>query len=280
MLQEWRGMRLLMRYRVLSPVLRVVGVGALLAIGLQLTGSTTALATQGTENPFMEPADVMIGRRMFLRYCGRCHGDNAKGGIGPDLTTGRFRHGTADEALFRVISEGVPGTEMIPVLRNRSDQAIWQVVAFVRSLSTPADLELPGNPEAGRQLFAGKGDCASCHMVAGVGGRLGPDLSAIGGSRSPEELKTDLLDPDSRVQPRWWTIRVVRPDGSRVEGLRIGDDTFSLRIMDKDENLCSFPKKGLRSIEVIESSTMPSYEETLAPSEVDDLVAYLFTRRK
>ena len=117
-------------------------------------------------------------------------------------------------------------------------------------------------------------------MVAGVGGRLGPDLSAIGSERSPEELKTDLLDPDARVRPRWWTIRVVRPDGSRVEGLRIGDDMFSLRIMDQDENLWSFPKKGLRSIEVIESSTMPSYEETLAASELDDLVAYLFTRRK
>lgn len=272
-------MGFLTRDQASCPVSTVV-VAGLLAAHLLLASAASALAGQDEENPFTESADVRIGERMFLRYCGRCHGDNAKGGIGPDLTTGRFRHGGDDVALFRVISEGVPGTEMIPVLRNRSDQAIWQVVTYLRSLSTPADIELAGSAAAGQQLFTGKGDCASCHMVAGEGGRLGPELSEIGNARSPEELKMDLLDPNASVQPRWWTMRVVRRDGSRVEGFRIGDDTFSLRIMDADENLWSFPKKGLRSIEVIESSTMPSYAERLTTSDVDDLVAYLFTRRK
>ena len=50
--------------------------------------------------------------------------------------------------------------------------------------------------------------------------------------------------------------------------------------IDDEENLWSFLKKDLRSIDVIESSTMPSYADTLTASEVDDLVAYLFTRRK
>ena len=255
-------------------------VAGLLAAGLLLASAAGALAGQEAENPYSEPADVRIGERLFLRFCGRCHGDDAKGGIGPDLTTGRFRHGGGDGALFRVISEGVSGTEMIPVLRNRPNQAIWQVITYLRSLSTPADLELPGSAGAGEQLFRGKGNCGNCHMVAGEGGRLGPELSEIGNARSPEELKTDLLDPDARVQPRWWTLRVVRQDGSQVEGFRIGDDTFSVRIMDDDESLWSFQKKDLQSVEVIESSTMPSYAETLSETEVYDLVAYLYTRRK
>ena len=32
-----------------------------------------------------------------------------------------------------------------------------------------------GNPDAGRELFASKG-CVTCHMVNGVGGRVGPPL--------------------------------------------------------------------------------------------------------
>ena len=252
----------------------------LLTIGLLLATVPDAMAGQGVENPYTEPTDVVIGRRAFLRFCGRCHGDDAKGGIGPDLTTGRFSRGGDDASLFRVISEGVPGTEMIPVLTNRGDQAVWQVITYLRSLSTPADIDVAGNATAGRQLFTGKGECAQCHMIAGEGGRIGPNLSEIGNARSPDELRTDLLDPDARVRPRWWTMRVIRQDGSRVEGLRIGDDTFSVRIMDDEENLWSFLKKDLRSIDVIESSTMPSYADTLTASEVDDLVAYLFTRRK
>ena len=156
---------------------------------------------------------------------------------------------------------------------------IWQVVTYLRSLSTPADVALAGDEAAGERLFFGKGDCVGCHMVSGRGGRLGPNLTAVGTSRSPDELKTDLLDPSATVRPRWWTVRVVREDGSRVQGLRIGDDTFSVRLMDEDEELWSFSKKELRSVETVESSTMPSYTDTLTASEIDDLVAYLFTRR-
>ena len=117
-------------------------------------------------------------------------------------------------------------------------------------------------------------------MVNGEGGRLGPDLSRVGERRDPDELRTDLVDPNDDVVPRWWTIRVTQQDGSVVEGLRVNEDTFSLRIIDQDENLWSFSKGQIRSFERIEDSTMPGYEQTLTANEVDDLVAYLFSLRK
>ena len=75
-------------------------------------------------------------------------------------------------------------------------------------------------------------------------------------------------------------MKVTRQDGSVVEGLRMNEDTFTLRIMDDDENLWSFLKSQVRSSERIETSTMPSAEGTVTASEVDDLVAYLFSLRK
>ena len=117
-------------------------------------------------------------------------------------------------------------------------------------------------------------------MVNGEGGRLGPDLSRIGERRDPDELKTDLIDPNDEVNPRWWQMKVTRQDGSVVEGSRMNEDTFTLRIMDDDENLWSFDKNRVRSSERIETSTMPSTEGTMTASEVDDLVAYLFSLRK
>jgi len=129
-------------------------------------------------------------------------------------------------------------------------------------------------------VFNGKGNCSSCHMVNGEGGRLGPDLSRVGERRDPDELKTDLIDPNDEVNPRWWQMKVTRQDGSVVEGSRMNEDTFTLRIMDDDENLWSFDKNRVRSSERIETSTMPSTEGTMTASEVDDLVAYLFSLRK
>jgi hypothetical protein len=44
--------------------------------------------------------------------------------------------------------------------------------------------------------------------------------------------------------------------------------------------LWHFSKKEIRSLERIETSTMPSVTGSLTASEMDDLVAYLFSLRK
>lgn len=240
------------------------------------------LARAQQPNPFTSPADVEAGRKLFQAHCSRCHGQNARGGeTGPNLTTGQFKNASSDAGLFKVISEGVPNTEMIGIYRGRTDQTVWQIIAYLRSISRrPENIKLAGNPGRGQQVFAGKGNCTGCHRVAGEGGRLGPDLSTIGDRRSPEELKADLVDPNARVEPRWWTMRVTRADDSIIEGLRMDEDTFSMRLMDAKENLWSFQKRDLRSHERIESSSMPNAASTLTTNEIDDLVAYLFSLRK
>jgi putative heme-binding domain-containing protein len=116
-------------------------------------------------------------------------------------------------------------------------------------------------------------------MVGGEGGRTGPDLSTVGSRLDPDEIATSLTDPDAEVAPRWWTMRIGRADGSTLEGLRMNEDTFTVRIMDHDENLWSFMKSEVRSLEQIKTSTMPATED-LSASELDDLVAYLFSLRR
>ena len=169
---------------------------------------------------------------------------------------------------------------MIGINPDASDQAVWQVVTYLNSLS-PADSldDLPGSPTSGQQLFAGKGDCARCHIVNGNGGRLGPDLSEIGERRSLAELRSDLTDPGAEVAPRWWTVEVTREDGSVVRGLRMHEDSFSLRLMDDQEGLRSFSKSQIRSFERDKISTMPAYA-SLTTQEQDDLVSYLLTLRR
>ena len=239
---------------------------------------------QETENPFATFVDVRMGERLYRTHCATCHGRDARGGEeggGPDLTTGQFQRAASDEGLFSVIREGVDGTAMVGINPRASDQTVWQIVSYLNSFGVdPADFDLPGRPAAGEQVFTGKGNCSSCHMVSGRGGRLGPDLSRVGERRDPDELATDLTDPSQDVEPRWWTIKVTREDGSVLEGLRMNEDTFTFRIIDEDENLWSFSKGQVRSFERIETSTMPSVEESLTASEVDDLVAYLFSLRK
>ena len=255
-------------------------LATLLAAGLLVAGWATNVAAQEAATPFAGSGDTAAGENLFRVHCGRCHGRDARGGRGPDLTTGRIL-ARGDAGLFEIIADGIPGTEMPPLHRTRSDKAVWQLVAYLRALNqAPEDASLPGDASAGEALYNGKGACDSCHMVEGVGGRLGPDLSRIGERRAPDALKADLLQPQQEVQPRWWSMRVVHVDGTRVEELRMNEDTYSVRIMDGDENLWSFAKLDLGENERVEASTMPSYSGELSAAEVDDLVAYLFSLRR
>ena len=227
--------------------------------------------------------DIGLGERYFQRQCSRCHGQDAKGTDetgAPDLT-GRLANANTDVGIFGIIREGIAGTAMLPVSADTPDATVWQLVAYINSLRTdPASVELPGSAVAGQTLFNGPGNCLDCHMVNGSGGRQGPDLSRVGERRSPDELKTDINDPDLDVDPRWWTVRATKTDGTVLEGLRMGEDTFTMRLMDTDANLFSFAKNQIESYERVMKSTMPGYAQSLTETQVDDLVAYLFSLRK
>ena len=107
---------------------------------------------------------------------------------GPALNTGTFQHGGQDADLFHTIRVGVPGSEMDPN-PNLPDERVWQLVAYIKSLSAaarpPAAANAPaapmtGNSASGETLFFGKAECSTCHEVKGRGGVVGPDLSTIG----------------------------------------------------------------------------------------------------
>ena len=242
-----------------------------------LLGTTTTSSGQEQENPYTTGQDIRTGEELFGRNCSRCHGLEAGGGErGPDLKTGSFQHASTDAGLFAVISDGIPNTEMVGIGRNRGEQSVWQLVAYLGSLNSRARVEVAGNPAIGEEVYREKGDCSSCHIIGAEGGRHGPDLSTIGDRRSPDELMSDLLNPDERVQPRWWTMRIVHNDGTTVEGLRMNEGTYSVRILDSSDNLWSFLKQDLSLSERIEKSSMPAYGEHLTRRELRDLVAYLY----
>ena len=209
------------------------GCRAGLMAALLLVGGGPVLAAQDAENPHTSLDDVQAGERLFRAHCGRCHARDASGADGPSLRDGGFRLDRSDAGLFRVISGGVPDTRMPPIFRSRTDETVWQIVAYLRAINQrPENVLLPGDPAAGARLFTGAGECADCHMVNGAGGLHGPDLTAAGDRRSPDELMADLVEPDHEVAPRWWSVRVTYADGQTLEGLRLNEDTYSYRLLE------------------------------------------------
>ncbi len=214
------------------------------------------------------------GRGVFRVYCAPCHGIKAEGARGPDLTLGVFNAGSGDADLFAVIAHGVPGTEMPGFAARFADEHMWRLVTYIRSVKKESPAAT-GDASAGEKLFWGKGACGQCHMVNAKGGRLGPDLSRAGRQRSLAYLRASVVTPGAEITPGFATITVVRKDGTKVIGVQRGLDNFSAQLMDMKENIHSFWRSDVKSIDREFKSVMPEYGKTLSATELNDVLAYV-----
>src|SRR5262245_63750660 len=152
---------------------------AIMVVVLCVTcGTLYAAQEPPAKNPLEGNTDAIRGGMgLFRGRCADCHGMDAKGVRAPDITQ-VWASGRTDAGLFKTIRDGVPGTEM-PANPRVSDYEGWQILAYLRTLAAPAPTDPPrGDAMNGEKIF--RANCAGCHRVKGVGGRLGPDLSRIG----------------------------------------------------------------------------------------------------
>jgi mono/diheme cytochrome c family protein len=178
---------------------------------------------------------VAAGEKLFREkgQCTTCHGIG-RAGRGPDLAgvgarAGTRRPGTKAaayivESLLKpgaFVVEGfpniMPDVSRPPIGLNRSE--LWATTAYLQSLGATVDVklddvpqvasaqaggaaaavELPGDAKAGQAVFTGKGACVACHKAGSIGASpVGPDLSNIAGSQTPEYIMAKILDPASK----------------------------------------------------------------------------------
>ena len=123
---------------VMTPGVAGVAAGLLLLFNAQLgIGGDEIL-----QNPFPPtPESLASGAAAYAQICQACHGEGGRGD-GPagaaldpppaDLVVHVPLHPEAD--LFRFIRDGIPGTGMAPLGGQLSEEQIWHVVNYIRTL--------------------------------------------------------------------------------------------------------------------------------------------------
>lgn len=260
---------------------------ALLALAASLNAQVASAPASATNPLVGNPKDITQGAVLFRQECTFCHGVGARGGMrGPDLTTGSWSHGGSDSELSRTITDGVAGTAMPP--NKLTEEEIWQIVAYLRTLQqTPAPSR--GDARKGEALFTGTLRCASCHIVNGRGGRLGPELTTVGSSRSRAYIIESIREPNRHLTEilgmgdasmRYDTVTLTTAAGQSIVGVPLNEDTFTIQLLDTSERVHSFDKKDLKTFTHENRSLMPAYDENrLRDTDLDDLLAYLQTLR-
>jgi len=256
----------------------VVGVGILVSFGAdnQPTGTPAS----------QEHANVAEGQSLFRSLCTGCHGGNARGGKGPDLTDDRWIHGSTDEDITRVIKNGVPKTTMKGLGDALKPDQLRKVIAYIRSLAHSRTESawkpyMPGDPQVGRKYFfdsQSKLPCAKCHAIGGEGGHIGPPLDRIASRRAPEFIMESILLPSQEIAPEYEAVAVATTEGRVITGLRINETNFSIQLHEENGQYHSFLKRDLEEVKTLKKSLMPeNLAEVTTVKELHDLFAFLMT---
>ena len=236
--------------------------------------------------------DLGRGKLIFESQCSRCHGITGGGAMGPSLRRPTFRSAPDDSAFALLLANGLYERGMPPAWQLGPAETS-DLIAYVRTMGRASGTRLAGDSARGRAIYDGKGACGTCHMVDGVGGAFGPDLTMIGVMRGAEYLREATVNP-AAVLPmgpqtnyppgqyaRYLPVRAVTSDGTEVFGVRVNEDRFTIQIRTPDGELHSVRKLTLTALDKrFGESLMPTYAGVFSPRELDDLVAYMASLRE
>jgi cytochrome c oxidase cbb3-type subunit III len=228
--------------------------------------------------------DLADGQRLFRVHCARCHGIDGAGGEGSNLARARLKYAVDDEALVEIVGEGIPGTGM-PAIWSLDAAQSARVAAYVRTLGRVEEEPMPGDPARGADIYQTSGGCPACHIIAGHGKGIGPELTDVGDRRGLAYLRNSLTDPaDAQSQTMGYqdylTVR-VKTSNEYVEGLRINEDAFSIQVRDVAGTVHSFRKDDLLEFDkIFAHSLMPEYGTALPQKDMDDVISYLMSLRR
>lgn len=163
--------------------------------------------------------------------------------------------------------------QSLPLEQTREGAAVPPIAELIK---------MTGDAKRGRDVFFGEDGpkCVRCHMIAGEGRSVGPDLSKIGEKLAPEAIYESILNPSAAISHEYkvWIVR------SRSKGYLNGtvrnEDEKGLEITDANGETTKLKKFEI--LEKYESSTslMPTgLSSGMTVQNLVDLQAFLKTQK-
>ena len=161
----------------------------------------------------------------------------------------------------------------------------FPVRRFLMPFSKPADakaaepvaVKLEGNWLAGRRLYFGKAQCATCHTLHAQGGRVGPDLSNLA-FRDLASVERDIREPSAALNPDHLTYHIALKSGEELVAVILTEDKDNYRIGEANGTVRDLPRAEVREVKALPISLMPpGMLDALTPTERTDLLKFLLS---
>ena len=230
-------------------------------------------------------AGVGEGGELYDAYCTVCHGGLGEGQAMGKPLTDSVANKLSDTDLLAVITDGRAGTGMAAWGGSFSEEEIYDIANFVRTLQGKPELNI-GNEDsgpsddpmviAGEQVFNNQANCVSCHSYGDNGGNVGPGLDGVSAWLSESALIQALTNPSATIVSGYGAKIVTQNDGSTVRGRYRNDSELAVQIQSEDgRRWVTYFKDRVANVSDDNQSVMPDVFSTLAENEQKQILAFL-----
>ena len=121
--------------------------------------------------------------------------------------------------------------------------------------------------------------CSTCHMFAGRGGAIGPDLSTVGNKFALRDLLECVIEPSLAISDQYGSQLLMDHDGNIAEGIVVEEgDQYVVYPRDLGADALVFDRDEVKVLKESKVSQMPEgLVDGLNPEELRDLVAVLLS---
>jgi putative heme-binding domain-containing protein len=173
-----------------------------------------------------------------------------------------------------IVAKDLADVEAMLAARQPTIVKEWILADFPDIKTTKEDAALA----RGMTAFV-KARCNQCHVVAGHGVNLGPDLVESVKKLRGRELLQQILDPSSQINDKYQTTQFVLTDGRAISGVVIKDEPSEFHVMTNllaPEAISRIPKSDIDQRVASKISPMPAgLANVLTKAEILDLLSYL-----
>jgi putative heme-binding domain-containing protein len=137
---------------------------------------------------------------------------------------------------------------------------------------------MEGDPEVGESLFfdtESNAGCAKCHTVKEKGAKIGPELTTVAGTRTPQFLVESILKPSAVIASGFEPYLIITIDGEYITGVKKSEDDEWFELANQEGELIEIHKDDIETIATQTTSIMPDFSKTLNMEEFHNILSFL-----
>ena len=167
--------------------------------------------------------------------------------------------------------------ELVKAIRRTGRLKPLSLLSAEHRAKLVQQVPVQGDVQRGEAVFRrSEMQCLTCHAVKGQGGKVGPELSSLGGGARVSDILESILDPSARIKDGFQTSHVFTSSGQMVSGILQQQTPDYVMIRAANDQLRKLPSDDIDEITSSQLSVMPTgLVDQLSPAELIDLLRYL-----